>query len=78
MAKNQYSEIENVAKQIVKLVRDNNLRYKDIAIISKNIDTYSSLVRAIFPKYQIPVFIDEKRDLNQNIIVQYIISILDV
>ena len=78
LAKNQYSEIENVTKQIVKLVRDNNLRYKDIAIISKNIDTYSSLVRAIFPKYQIPVFIDEKRDLNQNIIVQYIISILDV
>jgi len=78
LAKNQYTEIENIAKEITKLVRDENVRYKDIAIITKNIDSYSSLVRAIFSKYNIPVFIDEKRDLNQNIIVQYILSILEV
>ena len=78
LAKNQYTEIENIAKEIVKLVRDKNLRYKDISIITKDINSYSSLVRAIFPKYEIPVFIDEKRNLNQNIIVQYIISLLEV
>ena len=78
LAKNQYTEIENVAKQIVKLVRDKNLRYRDIGIITKNIDTYSSLVRSIFKQYEIPVFIDEKRDLNQNIIVQYVLSILEI
>ena len=33
-------------------------------------DKYSNLARAIFSKYEIPIFIDEKRDLNQNIIVQ--------
>lgn len=78
LAKNQYAEIENVAKQIAKLVRDEKLRYKDIAIITRNIDTYSSLVRSIFEEYKIPVFIDEKRDLNQNIIVQYILSIFEI
>ena len=78
LAKNQYSEIENIAKEIKKLVRDKNLRYKDISIITKNIENYASLVRAIFAKYEIPVFIDEKRDLNQNIIVQYLLAILDV
>ena len=78
LAKNQYSEIENVAKEIAKLVRDKNLKYKDISVITKNIDTYSSLVRAIFAQYDIPVFIDEKRDLNQNIIVQYLLSIFEI
>ncbi len=78
LAKNRYSEIENVAKIINRIVRDKNLRYKDIAIITKNIDMYSSLVRSIFSKYNIPVFIDEKRDLNQNIIVQYLLSILEI
>lgn len=78
LAKNQYSEIENVAKEITKSVRDNNLRYKDISVITKNIDTYSSLVRSIFAEYNIPVFIDEKRDLNQNIIVQYLLSIFEI
>ena len=78
LAKNRYSEIENVAKIINRIVRDKTLRYKDIAIITKNIDMYSSLVRSIFSKYNIPVFIDEKRDLNQNIIVQYLLSILEI
>ena len=78
LAKNEYSEIENVAKKIKKVVREEKLRYKDIAIITKDIESYSSLVRAIFNQYDIPVFIDEKRDLNQNIIIQYILAILDV
>jgi ATP-dependent helicase/nuclease subunit B len=78
LAKNQYLEVEEVAKKIIKLVKENEYRYKDISVITKNIDTYSSLVRAIFSKYEIPVFIDEKRDLNQNIIVQYVLSILEI
>ena len=78
LAKNQYSEIEEVAKQILKLVRDENLRYKDISIITKNIENYSSLAKAIFEKYEIPIFIDENRDLNQNIIIQYVLAILEI
>ena len=78
LAKNYYSEIENVAKKINKLIKMKNLRYKDICIITKSTETYASLIKTIFNKYEIPVFIDEKRDLNQNIIVQYILSILEI
>ena len=78
LAKNQYSEIEEVAKNIFKLVRDEGYRYRDISIITKNIATYSSLARAIFDKYNIPIFIDENRDLNQNIVIQYLLSILEI
>ena len=78
IAKNQYTEIENVAKEINKLVKNNNLRYRDIAIITKNVSNYGNLTRAIFSKYDIPVFIDEKRELSQNIIVQYVLSIFEI
>ena len=78
LAKNYYSEIENVAKNIIKLIKNDNIRYKDISIITKSIENYSSLTKSIFEKYKIPVFIDEKRDLNQNIIVQYVLSIIEV
>lgn len=78
LAKNEYSEIEEVAKKIRKLVREKKLEYRDIAIITKNMENYASLVRAIFNQYEIPVFIDEKRDLNQNVVVQYILSILEI
>lgn len=78
LAKNEYTEIENVARQIIKLVKDEGYRYKDISIITKSTDKYSNLARAIFSKYEIPIFIDEKRDLNQNILIQYVLSILEV
>ena len=78
LAKNQYSEIENVASKILSLVKHNDFRYKEISVITKDLKQYSSLIRAIFEKYDIPVFIDEKRDLNQNVIIKYILNILEV
>ena len=78
LAKNYYSEIENVAKKINELIKEKNIRYKDISIITKNLENYSSLTKTIFKKYEIPVLIKKKRDLNQNIIVQYILSIIEI
>lgn len=78
LAMNLSSEIEYVAKEIIKLVRDKNYKYKDIAIITKNIENYSAITKVIFEKYDIPVFIDEKKDLNQNILIKYILAIFDI
>ncbi|MDR0978680.1 MAG: helicase-exonuclease AddAB subunit AddB [Lachnospiraceae bacterium] len=78
LCENPYSEIENVAKNIIKIVREKNYRYNEISVITKNIDTYSSLVRVIFNKYNIPVFIDEQKDLSQNILIKYVLSLLDI
>lgn len=78
VAKNQYEEIEYVARQIFKLVRDYGYRYKDIGIVTKNLDVYSSLCKAIFGEYDIPVFIDETKDITQDIFIKYVLSILDI
>ena len=78
LSMNPYSEIEYVANKIIENVRENGYKYKEIGIITKNIDTYSGLIKAIFSKYDIPVYIDEKKDLSQNILIKYIISLLDV
>ena len=61
LSKNQYSEIEYVAKNIINLIKNNNYKFNEIGIITKNVNTYSSLIKAIFAKYEIPVFIDEKK-----------------
>lgn len=78
IAKNLETEVENVAKNILKLVRKENYRFKDIAVVCNNIDSYSSDIKAIFDKYEIPVFIDEKKDVNNNILMKYIISLLNI
>lgn len=78
LANNQYSEIEHIATQIVKLVRNEEYRYKDISVITKNLSIYSSLIKVIFSNYNIPVFIDEKRELSENITVKFLISVLEI
>jgi len=78
LAKNQYSEIENIARNIVELVKTQNYRYKDIGIITKNLEQYSSIIKAVFPKYNIPVFIDEKKLLSQNILIKFVLSLIDI
>ena len=77
LASNPYSEIENVAIQITKLAKK-DYKYEEMAVITKNIDTYSSLCKAIFEQYNIPVFIDEKKDLGSNILVRYVLSLLEI
>ena len=78
LANNQYSEVENVAKNIIKLVREENYKYKEISIITQNIDTYSNLCKAIFSKYNIPLYMDERKELSQNVLIKYILSILEI
>ena len=78
IAKNQYEEIENVAREISKLVRKEGYRYRDIGVITKKLEDYSSLCKAIFSEYEIPVFIDEKKDITSDIFVKYVLAILDI
>ena len=78
LAANSYSEIEYAAKQIVKLVRDEDYKYSDISIITKNVENISSIAKAVFGKYGIPIYIDGKEELSQNIAIKYVLEILEI
>jgi len=78
LGRNYYSEVENIAKNIIKLVKKQNYRYKDIGIITKDIEQYSNIFKAVFSKYNIPIFIDEKKLLSQNILIKFVLALLDI
>ena len=78
IAKNNYTEIEYVAEEINKLIREKNYKYNDIAIITKNINDINNIIKAVFSKYNIPVFIDEKAEITENILIKHILSILEI
>ncbi len=79
LASNYYSEIEYVAQNIIKKIQANkDLNYNDFAVITKNQNTYASLIKVIFNKYNVPFFMDEKKDLNQNLVIKYVLSILEI
>ncbi|HSQ87549.1 helicase-exonuclease AddAB subunit AddB [Romboutsia sp.] len=75
---NLYSEVEEIAKEIVTLVRDKNIRYKDITIATRDLNKYDFLVHSIFNEYEIPNFIDKKREAKSNPIIVLIISAIEM
>ena len=78
LANNPYTELAYVADNIYKLVKEEGYSYNEIGIISENVESYSEDAKALFPKYNIPLFIDEKKQLNQNLLIRYIISLIDI
>lgn len=78
LATNPYSEIEYIAQRIHNLVKNCGYSYNQIGIIAEEIEKYSEDLKAIFLKYDIPLFVDEKKELNQNILIKFIISMLEI
>ncbi|HHV95953.1 MAG TPA: helicase-exonuclease AddAB subunit AddB [Clostridiaceae bacterium] len=77
-ATNIYTEIEDTARHIISLCRDKNLRYKDITVVCGNLDIYEKFIRAIFEQYEIPYFIDRKREITKHPFIQLILSVFEI
>ncbi|MBR1540931.1 MAG: exodeoxyribonuclease V subunit gamma [Clostridia bacterium] len=78
LANTSYSELEFVANEILKLVKEENYHYNEIAVVSGDLENYNLEAKVIFNKYQIPIFIDDKKDLNQNLLIKYVLAVLDI
>ena len=72
------AELDGVIQEILRLVRDENYRYKDIVIFVRETETYHDLIRTMFKDYNIPVFIDEKRTMLNHPLIEFIRSLFDV
>lgn len=77
-ALNPYSEIEKVAREIVEIARNSHIRYKDIAVISRDLGAYEKIVKTIFNEYEIPHFIDKKKEIDDNPLIVLITSAIDI
>lgn len=72
------SEVESVATQITHLVRKSDLRYRDIAVITPDVEQYEHYVRAVFDDYSIPFFIDTRKSLQKHPVVELLCSALSL
>lgn len=62
-AMNPRQELQFIAREIKKLVREEGYRYKDIAVVCGDVDMYGNYVSEIFDRYDIPVFLDTKKNI---------------
>jgi ATP-dependent helicase/nuclease subunit B len=76
-ALNKYSEIEETARDIVRLCRDEGALYRDIAVVCGDLEGYESLVHAVFDEYEIPFFIDGKNKIVNSPLIVLLTSALE-
>lgn len=76
-AANPRAEVEYVAREIVKLVRDEGLRYRDITVEARDLSDYADLVSLVFKDHGIPFFLDQKRSLSHHPLAELIRAALD-
>lgn len=72
------TEVEGVAREMVKLVRNNGSRWRDLALFVRNLDDYEHIINPIFQDYSIPFFMDQKRDVLHHPLIELIRGALDV
>lgn len=71
-------EIDHIAGEILRLVQTCGYRYQDILVVTSMPEIYTAKIRRTFLKYQIPHFVDEKRDLLGSALMEMIFSFLDM
>ncbi|MDR1101421.1 MAG: exodeoxyribonuclease V subunit gamma [Clostridiales bacterium] len=77
-ADNPYGEVDFCAKKILKLCRENGYRQSDIAIIANDATLYADLIRHIFPRYGIDIFVDDARSALKSVFIQGVLAFLDI
>jgi len=76
-AKNAVSECEYIASEIKRLVREKGIRYRDTAVLARDIEDISPVMQAVFDKYDIPLFLSGKNNILQKSIITFVLSAID-
>ena len=71
-------EIRQTGILIRKLLRDKGYQYRDIAVVTGDLESYGELLRTEFLKFQIPCYVDRTRGIVLNPLTEYIASAYEI
>lgn len=71
-------EMEMIAREIRAQVREQGLRFSEIAVLFRQIGTYEPVIRSVFRRYGIPVEIHERSRLRLSPLLQAVAALLRI
>ena len=77
VTKNLYDEVSLIAAKIKSLTK-NGTRFRDIAVIAGDYESYKDIVTSVFALYDIPVFADTRKKFLDHPVVVYLFAVLDL
>ncbi len=75
---NPKEELTATARRICRLVREEGIRYQEIAVVSGDVETYGRYVPEVFERYGIPYFLDATRGILFHPFTEFIRASVDV
>lgn len=72
-----YSECEWVASQILKLVREQGYRYREITVTARDLDSYAGAIESVFARYGIPLYYANRSDILKSPVLTLLLGALD-
>ena len=74
---NPYYEAETAASYIQKLLRDEDYRMKDIAVVCNDEENMVPVLKRIFEEYSLPVFIDSRQTVSDSPAAVFVVRQLE-
>lgn len=78
VAGNPAKEAAYAAREIVALIREQGYRYRDIAIITGDLERYRDCLEEVLKDNRLPYFVDQKKSMMGNPCVEFIRSTLEM
>ena len=70
-----YAELEETAAEIAKLAAE-GMRYREMAVTARDLGRYISALPTVFARFNIPFFIDERRDARTSLLTNGIMAMV--
>lgn len=71
-------EVAHVASETMRLVREEGYRFRDIGVVTGDLEGYEKVISKYFDEFAIPYFIDKKKDIMSHPLVELVRSSLDI
>ena len=74
----KYAEAVAVADNIIRLVRDEGLSFRDIAVLPGDMQGYAPVIQNTFERYNIPCFVDIRTGILFHPLSEFICALFDI
>ena len=75
-AESVYSEVEETAADILRLVAEEKCRFRDITVSARNMQDYMPTIETVFERYGIPVYLSRRTDILEKPMLSLLTGVL--
>ena len=76
-ASTSFTEAEQAAAEILRLVSSGSYRFRDITVAARNLEEYEASIENVFERYGVPVFLSRRSDILEKPVLSLLVGVLE-